>query len=532
MSAYPPFHGSALLLLLLAGLSPTLKAAWSLPEKGAALVVEEGEGNPGYLRLSAVPGQSLVEAHRVEDLPGQASAVKISWKQRILELRKSPQPWHDARLTFQFLDHAGKPLEGSKQLEYRQKVTKDPEWMERSRQFLVPEGATKLEITAALYQVAAGTFDLQAMTLSATDPAEIHAELAKKEEEARKRYVAPEEPMKEKWPPQLRVEGNRLVTPEGKEMWLQGLNAGGLETDPDNEQMIKSALVGVEEWKANAVRLPVKEIFWFGHHARQSDGGEGYRQIVDRIVTLVANRGSYVVLDLHRFRAPKEEHREFWESAAARYANHPAVLFDLFNEPHGISWEVWRDGGFVETKEPGSTDESAFLSEAEKAANNGFQSIGMQALVDTVRATGAKNIIVAGGLEWASDLRGITEGYALTDPGGQGIMYSWHIYNWHKGWEPKVLAAAAKYPILVGEFGADPNKMNFIPHEDQEDPHTWVPDILGFIQMHRLNWTGWCFHPRWTPVMISDWDYTPTPFWGAYAKEALAGKEFEMKRTR
>ncbi len=35
-----------------------------------------------------------------------------------------------------------------------------------------------------------------------------------------------------------------------------------------------------------------------------------------------------------------------------------------------------------------------------------------------------------------------------------------------------------------------------------------------------------------TPVMISDWDYTPTPFWGAYAKRALAGEKFEIKKVR
>ena len=156
----------------------------------------------------------------------------------------------------------------------------------------------------------------------------------------------------------------------------------------------------------------------------------------------------------------------------------------------------------------------------------------MQALIDAVRSTGANNIVIAGGLGWAGDLSGVAEGYELTDPTGNGIMYSWHQYNWHKGWDKTVLPVAAKHPILVGEVGADTKKMDFIPHDIQEDPYTWVPDMLGFIQEHRLNWTAWCFHPRATPVMISDWDYTPTPFWGQYAKDALAGKKFELKKIR
>jgi hypothetical protein len=57
--------------------------------------------------------------------------------------------------------------------------------------------------------------------------------------------------------------------------------------------------------------------------------------------------------------------------------------------------------------------------------------------------------------------------------------------------------------------------------------------MLGIIQERRLNWTGWSFHTWATPVLLSDWaNYTPSPFWGAFAKRALAGEQFENKRLR
>ena len=56
--------------------------------------------------------------------------------------------------------------------------------------------------------------------------------------------------------------------------------------------------------------------------------------------------------------------------------------------------------------------------------------------------------------------------------------------------------------------------------------------MLGVIQKHKLNWTAWSFHPKSTPRVICDWDYTPTPFWGAFVKKALAGEQFEAKRLR
>jgi endoglucanase len=75
--------------------------------------------------------------------------------------------------------------------------------------------------------------------------------------------------------------------------------------------------------------------------------------------------------------------------------------------------------------------------------------------------------------------------------------------------------------------------MNFIPANRQENPYTWAPDAIGFIQKNHLNWTAWCFHTRATPDLLLDWDYyTPTPFWGAFVKDALAGKAYEMKRER
>lgn len=348
---------------------------------------------------------------------------------------------------------------------------------------------------------------------------------------------APEAPIPGKWPAELRVSGNRVVDPAGREVWLQGVAIPGLEIVPEGHGPVTSTIVAIEEWKANVVRLAVRDDFWFGlgketpKSRGQSDGGAAYRALIDAAVHAAANRGAYIVLDNHRFRAVKPEQLAFWKEVAEKYKNHPAVLFDIINEPHGISWEVWRNGGWVDEKKKG-VDESAFLSEEEKRKNQGFESPGMQKLIDTIRATGARNIIIAGGLDWAYDLSGVLEGYALEDPSGNGIMYSTHVYPWKKGWQKAFLDAAEKHPIFIGEVGADVKKMSFLPPEVQEDPATWVPDMLAIIQKHRLNWTGWSFHTWATPVMLSDWKYTPTPFWGQPAKDALAGKRFELKKLR
>jgi hypothetical protein len=174
-------------------------------------------------------------------------------------------------------------------------------------------------------------------------------------------------------------------------------------------------------------------------------------------------------------------------------------------------------------------DEDAFLSEVEKQLNaKGFMAVGMQGLVDGVRETGANNIVVVGGLDWAYDLSGILKGFEIEEhPDGHGVMYSTHVYPWKSNWEKSFLEVAAVHPILVGEVGVDANKMSWMPAERQEDWQTWVPRMLHTIQEYRLNWTAWCFHPKASPRLLLDWDYTPTPFWGVFVKEALSGKRFD-----
>ncbi len=497
--------------------------AWGRPASGSW---EEEDGNH-FLRLSTSKPDVLNMVYRVIDLPAGTQAVELTWRQRVTGLVRGTSPWFDARILLDLLGPDGKKLKQPSP-SYTQKDTDG--WVTRKTAFLVPDHAVAVALMPSLFQVKAGTFDLDDLVLRPIAPEPLEALALQREAEAKARHVPPETPQRERWPSPIHVVGNRLHDPNGREVWLQGVNAGGLETLPADIQVLKSIVVAIDNWKANCVRVPMNETFWFGRSSYQQDGGKQYREILDQAITLAANRGSYVVIDLHRFRAPKEEHADFWRDFASRYKDHPAVLFDLFNEPHGISWDVWQHGGFVGTRE--GTDESGFLKEDDKKRNEGFESIGMQKLVDAVRSTGAKNIVIAGGVFWCNDLSGITKGHTLQDQLGNGIMYSWHTYNWHTDWEEKLLATAALHPIFVGEVGADITKMSFIPEADQEDPFTWVPDMLGFIQKHRLNWTGWCLHPKASPIMISDWNYTPTPFWGTFAKRALAGESFELKRTR
>jgi endoglucanase len=496
--------------------------------KAAGATWEAEEGNHFLRMRTDEPGKTIL-LFRTAVVPEGVKALELSWRQRITDLKVGKEPFHDARIMMDFKDAAGKKLSGAPAPSTRAST---PGWVERKVGFLVPEGAVTLDLMPTLFQAAKGTFDLDDLVLKPTEPEALLAARAKTDAERQASEVPIEAPKRAQWPQELHVKGTQVLTQDGKTIWLQGVNVVSLEWSVQGEQVMKASLVALE-WGSNIIRLPVAQKWWFGTGPGQKDGGASYRKIIDDVITLVANRGKYVLLDLHQFGAPKQEHADFWKDAATKYRNHPAVLFDLFNEPHGMTWEVWRNGGAVaEKKKVG--EEDAFVTPEEKAKIAATRrSIGMQKLLETVRETGAKNIALVGGLDYAYDLSGIANGYALQDTAeSNGIILSTHIYPWKKGWQEKVLCCADKFPILVGEVGAPEKKMTWLPAEYQEDAVTWVPEMIGFIQKQKFHWTAFAFHPKAGPAMLEDWSYRPNAVWGAFVKRALSGEQFELKKLR
>jgi len=326
----------------------------------------------------------------------------------------------------------------------------------------------------------------------------------------------------------LHTAGNKILNEKGEEVRLTGVNICSLEWKSDGDNVLSSVYEVFANWNCNLVRLPLSQDRWFGKVSDYStpnppDGGAQYRKIVDDAVKLALSFGKYIELDLHWSNAgewgknigqhymPDDNSLEFWIDVATQYANNSAVLFDLYNEPHDITWELWRNGGTVnETENKGKPNEKNFT----------YNTPGLQKMIDEIRALGANNMIIAGGLDWAYDLRGVAS-YALTDtPEGNGIVYDSHIYT-IKEWDginhdAKVLCITSDYPVMIGEIGIGPDGQ-----WGAAKYPTWLTDMLDWIDSNNLSWAAWCLHTAAGPTLISDWQYTPTKYHGAIVKQRL-----------
>ncbi|MEI6232214.1 MAG: cellulase family glycosylhydrolase [Planctomycetota bacterium] len=505
---------------------------WKLP----ANISWESDGANHFVRLkSPQPGANVLLFRSITITP-QIQALELSYKVRYVGIKRGKEKWFDGRIMLNFKDAAGSACSPSPAHPSFNGTSAD--WKDRSQQFKVPAGAATLELLFTLFNAESGQLDFDDISLHAIPVAIIDAaEAAAKEKEAARIAALPKPkpkvaaPPADKLPKELHVVGNVIQNSANETIWLQGLAIPSLEWSAGGDNILKSIEIGIIDWKSNCIRLPIREHFWAGTGPYQKDGGMQYRQTIDDAVNACASHGVYIVLDLHCFRAPKEIHAAFWKDLATRYKNHPAVLFELFNEPHDLSWDVWQNGGTVVDKKKSTPKPGDVLAENKETLTT-FETIGIQKLIDAIRETGAKNIVIPGGLDWSYDLSGILDGHALNDRNGNGIVYSSHVYPWKSDWQNKFVKAAGKYPLFLGEVGAEVEKLSFAPPERQEDPYTWVPDMLGLIQKHKLNWTAWCFHPKSSPRVLKDWDYTPTAYWGEFVKQALAGKSFELKKLR
>ena len=98
-------------------------------------------------------------------------------------------------------------------------------------------------------------------------------------------------------------------------------------------------------------------------------------------------------------------------------------------------WNVWQSGG---------------------TTGSGWQAVGMQQLYDAVRAAGAQNLVVIGGLDWAYDLSGVPANRI----DGYNIVYATHPYTRRSRACARRRTGTARWgfltatdPVVVTEFG-------------------------------------------------------------------------------
>jgi hypothetical protein len=331
----------------------------------------------------------------------------------------------------------------------------------------------------------------------------------------------------------IRVQGNILVNANGQAVRLIGVNRSGTEymcltggfSDGPTDL---SSLQAMQKWKINTVRVPLNESCWLGINGA-SFAGPAYQNAVKYYVDTITSNSMVAILDLH-WNAPGAEKAvgqnpladadhtpTFWKETATMFKANDKVIFDLFNEPDPIPYRDDYPGGFSQWQQD---DFNCLLNGCEVTAKSGtkYQGIGMQELVNVVRSTGAKNVIMVAGIQSAQTItqyqgnqNTTPKGYMPVDP-LNNLAVAMHQYNRAacsdvKCWEETVASVAKVYPIITGEFG------------DTDCTADYTKVLLPWLDKHNISYVGWTWDvwPKSCEALIKDYQGTPnTPYGQAY----------------
>ncbi len=307
--------------------------------------------------------------------------------------------------------------------------------------------------------------------------------------------------------PWIGVAGNHLVDKAGRPIRLFGVNRSGPEYRCVEDDSIfegptdAASIAAMKSWRINAVRLPLNESCWLGINGVDPNvSGEAYRVAIIGYVKALERAGLYVILDLHwaapgtnqasgLIPLPDAEHAPaFWSSVASTFRDDHSLLFDLYNEPHDVSWECWSAPCTVHDRWFGD-----------------YPATGLPQLLEVVRATGARQPVMLGGLDWARDLEGWLE-HVPADP-AHAIVASNHSYDFsacYSSCRAALVQIAKRYPVITGELG------------EGNCRHRYIDPYMRWADRHGISYLGWAWDtgPGWSckegPSLITNYGGHPT----------------------
>ncbi|SCF13375.1 endoglucanase [Micromonospora haikouensis] len=257
---------------------------------------------------------------------------------------------------------------------------------------------------------------------------------------------------------QLRVCGVNLCNRYGKPIQLRGMSTHGLQwfaqcyNDASLDALSK-------DWLADLLRVSMYV---------QEDGYEtdpaGFTNRVNTLVDEATERGMYALIDFHTLTPGDpmfnlERAKTFFAAVSARHANKNNVIYEVTNEPNGVSW-------------------STIKNYAEQ-------------VIPIIRANDPDAIVIVGTRGWSS--LGVSEGGNSTEVinnpvNASNIMYAFHFYAAsHKdNYRAELERAAARIPMFVTEFGTVTYTGGGAV--DVASSNTWM-DLLDRLKISYANWT-------------------------------------------
>lgn len=256
----------------------------------------------------------------------------------------------------------------------------------------------------------------------------------------------------------LHVCGVNLCNQSDEPVQLRGASTHGLQWfDECYNTASLDALAN--DWNADVFRIAM-----YVDEGGYTTDPAGFTARVNELVDEAEARGMYAIIDFHTLtpgdpNANLENARTFFQEVATRNADKEHVIYEIANEPNGVSWEA-----------------------IQNYANE---------VIPVVRAADPDSVVIVGTRGWSS--LGVSDGSTheeiLENPiGFDNILYAFHFYaaSHQDNYRDEVRAAAQQLPLFVSEWGTVSATGDGAP--DIASSTAWL-DLLDELGISHVNWT-------------------------------------------
>jgi uncharacterized protein YjdB len=270
----------------------------------------------------------------------------------------------------------------------------------------------------------------------------------------------------------LSVSGTKLVNKNGVPVQLRGMSSHGLQWFTEDYNF-NSLSVMVNNWGIDVFRLAMYPSDKPDATKNAYEGNPTFwRGYVDNLVDVSGNLGVYCIIDWHVLTpgdpsdpAYFQMAKDFWDYMSKKHAGKEHVLYEICNEPNGVSWATV------------------------KAYAN--------AIIPIIRANDPTSIIIVGSPTWSSDVD-IAANDPIKDPIdpsklANNVMYSFHFYAATHGqnYRDKITTAMSKgLAVFVTEWGST------AASGDGASNWTETQNWIDFMTTNKLSWCNWSYSDK------------------------------------
>ncbi|GAA2931309.1 cellulase family glycosylhydrolase [Kitasatospora cinereorecta] len=258
---------------------------------------------------------------------------------------------------------------------------------------------------------------------------------------------------------QLTVCGTKLCNEHGNPIQLRGMSSHGTQWYP--QCLTGGSLDALaNDWKADVLRVST----YVQEDGYETDP-EHFTDLANSLIQQATDRGMYVIVDWHML-SPGDPNanlgnaRKFFTDIANRNRTKSNILYEIANEPSGVSWQQIK-------------------SYAEQ-------------IIPVIRNIDPDAPVLVGTRAWSSF--GVSEGADASEVvnnqvSASNIMYTFHFYaDSHRDEYLATLSRAAdELPVFVTEFGTQ----NYSGEGDND--FAMSQRYLDLMKTKKISWVNWNF---------------------------------------